>query len=664
MMPSRYNALLAVLALAAFAAMATFAARHNGITFDEPAHVTAGRAYWHAHDYRFQPENGLLPQRLEGLPATVGNTPFPAATQMAWREADVWGVARAYLFGPGVDAMEIIFPARLVSVALGVLLLALAWRWSASIWGERGGLATLALGAFCPHLLAHGSLATSDVAAALGFTAALLAWWRLLHRVTPTRLAAAAVATTFVALSKYSAVLLAPIVIALAVLRLARRASLPVTVGTRGRRVDGAARAAVLGGALVLVALVTWAGIWAGYGFRYSAAPAGDEARFAMPWSEVLIEQPRRSGSVMADGVTASDTVELRPGAVQHAVRFARAHRLLPEAYLYGLAFVDRFSRHRLAYFAGEFRERGWLEFFPAAFLLKTTLPALALVVLAWLAWSRHPRRARTAYRLAPLAALTVVYWAAAIASHLNIGHRHLLPLYPALYIFCGAVAALGWRRWGALAMVLLAWHVADSLAVRPHYLTFFNGLAGGPAGGHRFFVDSSLDWGQSLPELRRWLDANAGDARVYLSYFGSDEPARLGIRATRIGDGYFDHSGSRQVLPALEPGVYCIGATMLHRVYTSVRGPWSDGYEAEYRRLARWVIEQQAKPLAEWRGSDGKSLDDVRRKLELARLEQLRFGRLCRTLERRTPDAVVANSVFVYRLTAAEIAHALRLEP
>lgn len=653
----------ALLTLVAFAVMAGLAARHSGITFDEPAHVTAGRAYWQAHDYRFQPENGLLPQRLEGLPAALAREPFPSDSD-AWRGADVWGVARAYLFGPGVDPMRIVFPARLVSVALGVLLLALAWRWSAALWGERGGLVTLVLGAFCPHLLAHGSLATSDLAAALGFTAALLAWWRLLHRVTPTRLAVAALATTFLALSKYSAALLAPIVVALAALRLARPAALPVRCAARMWRLRGASRAAALGGAALGVALLTWAGIWAGYGFRSSAAPEGREARFAMPWSEVLIERTRASGSVMADGVTARDEVELRPGIVQHAVRWARDHRVLPEAYLYGFAFVDRFSRHRLAYFAGEFRERGWVEFFPAAFLLKTTLPALGLVVLAWLAVARQSRRARLVYRLAPLAALTVVYWAAAIFSHLNIGHRHLLPLYPALYVFSGAVAALAWRRWGALALVLVGWHGVDSLAVRPHYLTFFNGLAGGPAGGHRFLVDSSLDWGQGLPDLRRWLDANAGSARVYLSYFGSDEPARFDLRATRIGDGYFDHAPSRQVLPALESGIYCVSATMLHRVYTQVRGPWSEGYETEYRRLARWVVAQQSKPLAEWRGPEGKPIDDVGRRLELARLEQLRFGRLCRHLERRTPDAVVANSVFVHRLSDAELELALRIEP
>lgn len=654
--------LAALLALAAFVLLAVWGARDNGITFDEPAHVAAGRAYWQASDYRFQPENGLLPQRLEALPAQLAGQPFPTRASLpeAWDRADVWGVARAYLFAPGADAEAVIFPARLVTVALGVLLLVLVWRWSASLWGERGGLVSLALAAFCPHLLAHGSLATSDLAAALGFTAALLAWWRLLHRVTPGRVAAAVAATTFLALAKFSVVLLVPVVAVLAILRLLRRAALPVSWGGRTRRLRGGARGAALALAALAVTLGAWVGIWAGFGFRYAAAPAGEAARFTFSWEEVLIEQPRREGSVMADGRSASDTVELRAGFVQHAVRWTRDHRLLPEAYLYGLAFVDRFSRHRLAYFAGEFRERGWREFFPAAFLLKSTVPALLLLPLAGLAWSRHPRGARLAYRLAPLAVFATVYWSAAISSHLNIGHRHLLPLYPALYLAGGCVAGLRWRGWSAVALALVASQAAAAWLTAPHYLTYFNRLAGGAAGGHRFLVDSSLDWGQGLPELKRWLDREAGEARVYLSYFGSDEPSRLGLRATRIGDGYFDHSAQRPVLPALEPGLYCVSATMLHRVYTSVRGPWTESYETEYRRLARWLGEQQGRADADWRDPDGRPLDREGRQLELARLEQLRFGRLCRYLERRAPDALVGGCILVYRLDAAEIVTAL----
>lgn len=660
MMTPRPNFLTALLALSIFAGLAVWSARENGITFDEPAHVTAGRAYWQTHDYRLQPENGLLPQRLEGLPAQLTDLPFPTSDSAAWRSADVWGVARAYLFAPGHDAMNVILPARLMMIALGVMLLVLLWRWSAGLWGEPGGLVTLGLAAFCPHLQAHSSLATSDIAAALGFTAALLAWWRLLHRISPVRLLIAAGATTFLALSKYSVVLLAPVLVLLIALRLARPAELWIQFGQHVRRVAGYRRAIWLGGAALVVTLVTWIGIWAGYGFRYSASATSEPARFAFSWNEVLIEQPRREGSVMADGVSASDQVELRAGLVQHTVRWARDHRLLPEAYLYGVAFVDRFSRHRLAYFAGEFRERGWREFFPAAFLLKTTLPALLVLPLAALGWHRHRRRDRLTYRVAPILIFAAIYWAAAIFSSLNIGHRHLLPVYPAFYLVAGAVALLPWRRISVLALALVGWQAVDAFAVAPHQLTFFNLLAGGPNGGHRFFVDSSLDWGQGLPALRRWLGAHAGDARVYLSYFGSDDPERLGLHATRIGDAYFDHRANRPVLPALEPGLYCVSATMLHRVYTSVRGPWTEGYELEYRRLATWLDAQSAKPASEWRDLTGAPLDARGRALELARLEQLRFGRLCRYLERRAPDAVVAHSVFIYRLNGAELATAL----
>ncbi|MBA4137609.1 MAG: hypothetical protein C0518_09860 [Opitutus sp.] len=548
-------------------------------------------------------------------------------------------------------------------VLLGVALLLLLGRWAASLWGERGALLTLGLAAFCPHLLAHGTLVTSDLAATLGFTAALAAWWRMLHAVTPARVAAAGLATALLALSKFSAVLLAPVVVLLLALRLVRRTALPVKFGRRRQLPVGGRRIAPLGLATLAAAGIAWLGVWAGYGFRYSADPTDRTAQFAQPWAEVLIEQPRLAGSTMADGSLPADAVELRPGIVQKFVRWARGHELLPEAYLYGLAFTDRFSRHRLAYFAGEYRERGWREFFPAAFALKTTLPALALAALGLLAVGRHPRRARLLYRVSPLLVFAGVYGAFALTTNLNIGHRHLLPLYPALYLLAGAAVHFSRRRMAAVLIAVLAlWHAAESWRVRPHYLTYFNQLAGGPTGGHRYFVDSSLDWGQGLPDLRDWLAANARGERVYLSYFGSDDPARLGINATRLGDHYFDYSPQRLVLPPLENGVYCISATMLHRVYTQVRGPWSDSYENEYRRLVAWRSAAEAQPPGARRNADGRPLDAAGWRSELTRLEQLRFGRLCRHLAQQAPDATVANIFFVYRLDATELQRALEV--
>lgn len=659
-MSPRLYRIFAALLLAAFAWLALGQTERVGLTFDEPAHLAAGRAYNATGDFRLHAENGLLPQRWAALAEAWTDVPAPEFSGPAWESGDVWGVARAWLFAPGRNTMAIVGPARAMIALLALALLGVIWRWSATLWGERGGLLTLALAAFCPHLLAHGALVTSDTATALGFVVALLAWWRLLHRVTPGRVLAAGAATAFVALSKFSGVLLAPVVFVLIVVRLARGGGLVVAGGGWRIRTRGLRRVAWLGGAALAAVLVGWIGVWAGYDFRYAATPDGGEARFAQSWDEVLLTTPRTGGSVMADG-TRPDPVELRAGVVQGFVRRAREAKLLPEAWLYGLAFTDRFSRHRLAYFAGEVRERGWAVFFPAAFALKTTLPALALAVLAALAVARHRRARSLAYRLAPLGVFAAIYGGFALASSLNIGHRHLLPLYPLLYVFAGAALVSARSRFSlALVLALAGWQAVEAWRVRPHYLTYFNALAGGPQRGHRFLVDSSLDWGQGLPDLQRWLVAHAGDRRVYLSYFGSDDPVHAGIRATRIGDLYFDHAPVRAVLPALEPGLYCVSATMLHRVYTQVRGPWTESYETEYRRLVAWLPGALAQTPTERRDAAGLPLDEAGWIAELTRLEQLRFGRLCHWLERRRPDAVVANSIFIHTLDAAELQAAL----
>ncbi len=52
----------------------------------------------------------------------------------------------------------------------------------------------------------------------------------------------------------------------------------------------------------------------------------------------------------------------------------------------------------------------------------------------------------------------------------------------------------------------------------------------------HLKISDSNLDWGQALPQVREWVDVNAGDRPVYLKYFGT--PHRMTTRVERyVGD-------------------------------------------------------------------------------------------------------------------------------
>jgi hypothetical protein len=163
-----------------------------------------------------------------------------------------------------------------------------------------------------------------------------------------------------------------------------------------------------------------------------------------------------------------------------------------------------------------------------------------------------------------------LVYAAVSLALGPQIGHRHLLPLYPFLFVAAGDAAArlAVWRRptGAVLVGVLGLWYALGTLLVHPHHLAYFNEVAGGPANGWRQLVDSNLDWGQDLKRLRHWMDEH-GVARVKLSYFGSADPAYYGIEADFL-PGYMAPRPAR-VTREIHPGdLVAVSATNLQGVY------------------------------------------------------------------------------------------------
>lgn len=668
----RTGLMMLILALCGLHAwMAASVSRVFSTTADEIVHLTSGYAYWTEQDYRFQPENGNFPQRWAALPLLAQNLRFPEKLGSDWQTADTWRLGHDFFYKQGNDLPAMLAMGRAMVAILSALLCLLIFCWARDLFGLHAGLIALLLAVFSPNLLAHGGLITSDTAAALGFTVAVLAWWRLLHRPNFGRLIIAGCCVGLLALSKYSVVLFAPISVLLIAIRLTRPRPLRMTAGrhttvfTRWRRITAAL------GLLVATAVICAAVIWAAYGFRYQAAPTPsaatiDQLDFNRPWNAVLLQVPPLSSPlILADGSSANPgDIDHTPGPLQHIISWTRDHRLLPEAWLYGLAFVEINARGRLAYFAGEYSMTGWRAFFPTAFAVKTTLPTLGLIALGVTALAVSGRRRRVwIYRTAPLLVLLGVYWAFSIQSHLNIGHRHLLPIYPACFILAAGCTLFipKPKIWGVIILLLLAWHGREALATRPDYLAYFNQIAGGPEKAHRLFVDSSLDWGQDLPRLHQWLNHNAKGEKIFLSYFGSGSPRHEGIdTAIRVGDGYFDWY-TRPTPPPLTGGVYCISATMFRRVYTHVRGPWSISYENTYQRMLKWLRHINSRPPGTpITDLDGSILtqDVINDKLMIG--EHLMFGRLCHFLQLREPDARAGYSFLIYRLTDEDVAFAL----
>src|SRR3954464_15477991 len=116
------------------------------------------------------------------------------------------------------------------------------------------------------------------------------------------------------------------------------------------------------------------------------------------------------------------------------------------------------------------------------------------------------------------------------MAAGINIGIRHILCVYPFLYIAAAAILVrLPARRFGQYALVALAGlQTVEAAVISPYYLAYFNPLAGGPSNGPKYVVDSNIDWGQDIKKLHKWLHAH-GTNRAWMAYFGNALPGYYG---------------------------------------------------------------------------------------------------------------------------------------
>ena len=264
--------------LALYYVMAVTAASQKSMTFDEMAHLTGGYTYWAFNDYRLHPENGNWPQRLGALRAVLGRASFPRLDQAAWTSSNVYVIGDQFLYFSGNDADTMLARSRAVMALVGVALGALVYAWARRLVSPAGAWVSLILFVFSPTFLAHGALVTSDMTAALFFTAAAGAIWIALHRVTPLTVFGAAVLVAGCLLSKLSGPILAPIAIAMLAVRMIGRRPLVVALG--GRAVDVRSRAqqlAILLGVFAVFALIAWSLVWA------SSASATRRSRPRLP---------------------------------------------------------------------------------------------------------------------------------------------------------------------------------------------------------------------------------------------------------------------------------------------------------------------------------------------------------------------------------------------
>jgi 4-amino-4-deoxy-L-arabinose transferase-like glycosyltransferase len=466
-------AVAALLAQMAFAMVVT--AVQQTPTIDEPVYVGTAVVYQQLHTVAYNPEHPPLGKQIIGLGLAFAHPRLPVTMPVPSVPKGETALGKAVLYGAGNDPYRMMLAARLPMIVLTLLFGLVVFAFAKDLAGAGAGLLALALYAFSPDLITHGSLATLDVPAA-GFVATA-AWllWRARDR--PGRyLPLAALATGAALATRMSTLAVLPVLVLLAVL----------AVWLRERS-------------------------WKGLGQAVAAAAGMTALAVAVVWGSYLAVNPHLPA---VPGVPSN-------GSLLRLLPF-------PRAYVDGIRIQFHLEAKQYGGFLlGRSYQGSRWYYLPIALLVKMPLGMLALWAAGGITLLLKVRAAAL-YVLLPSALLLVV----AMTGARDYGTRYVIVLPMLLAVAAGTVLTLRWKWAPAVAAALVAFVAVSSVRTFPYYLPYSNEAFGGPSKTYLRLHDSNVDWGQDLGRLADRLRERYPGQRVWLVYKGSGVPAAYGIVA------------------------------------------------------------------------------------------------------------------------------------
>ena len=536
-------ALLTAMLLAFFVVSLVLLSR-KGLFIDDSMHMPAGYSYLLTHDYRLNQEHPPLIKLLSGLGLWELHLYFPFESP-GWQQAATPGdpedgmvrIEEAFFESNAKQFERIAFYGRLPVLVIPLLLLLAAWWFTRQLFGPVPALISVFLLATEPNIAGNAIVVQNDVAAALALLLFVIAVKKFVTDARVIGALALGGALGLGLVTKYSLVVLVPvscvIVIACVMWRLIRKRS---SVG-----------AVVLSSFVVFV--TAYLILIACYAFHIDRIDANESSEIAN-WFYL-------------SGQTAE--------AFKRLLMWLPP--LLPRYFVSGIDMVVQDSRDgRPAFLLGQISDTGWWYYFPVAFALKTTIPFL-LASIGGFVWAVYQVLRRKCYAILYVMLPGVFYLALTMTSHLNIGVRHLLPMFPFAAIagagFVSAVIECGLKRSRGLGLAVAAVALVPCLVIAvsafPNYLTYFSPLAGGAARGWQMLSDSNVETGQEVKPLARYLKDH-GENRVTGIMVGGEFLKFYGIQADDF-PGWYDDEDSEDAAEPIKTEYIAIGAWYLSEI-------------------------------------------------------------------------------------------------
>lgn len=589
---SRHSSKIVILLLIIELFLGFFSLYNDSGTTDEVAHIPAGYAYLKFRDYRLNPEHPPLIKAYAALPLLFADLKFPLDLP-AYRDEinGQWETGWKFIYHSDNNPDLILTLSRLPVLLLSLLLGFFVYSWTAKTLNKKTGLVALFFYVFSPNILAHSRLVTTDLGFAATFFITIYFFHQFLKRPSWKSLVLTGVFFGLAQLSKFSNLILIPY-LALLLLSFSvfskERFDFPFFSPLKK---EWLRRLSFFVFSLIFIFVLGFVLVGMGYHL-------------------VSLHTPKEIFHAGIDQLLPGDYDLASIKNFLHAL--AKNPILRPYSwYLLGLEMVSLHLKYgHTTYFLGKVGHEGWWYYYPLSFLLKTPIPVLIMLFVSLILFFKDQiikrtksRNFRTYYQslkawlnenffefICWLAIIT--FFVVGLRSKLNIGLRHILPLYPFLHIlaaryfvriFSGALSKKNVLK-ASLAVFLLTWYLATNLFTFPHYLAYFNESIGGYKRGYKYSVDSNLDWGQDLKRLAFWVRENK-IKYLTIDYFGGSVPEHY------LGDKVLRWHSEQGIPPS---GYFAVSATYYQnsRYYKIKRG------QKDYS----WLDDQ--KPMANIGGS------------------------------------------------------------
>lgn len=449
-------------------------ALNESLTFDEIVHLQEGRNHWINHTFAVDPFNPPLVRELVTIPVILGADRLLAGD----RTADHY------------------LPGRMVSVVFGVVLLILVFVTAKKYSGPSAAIFSTLFLAVQPTLLAYDHYLGLDMGTALFVFVAYLALVRFVFSDNLLNLVYFGVAAGAAAASRVNTLLFIFLTIpAVSFFRYRKK--------TPGKFWQFRYR-------WILAGIIAAFTIWAAYFFRFGViiAARDDSNRIS---TKLLAEARKDNRRLLENLIILAEYRKIPLGDYLAVIKNN----------------IIRNGQATTFFFLGKNYPANRWYFLPANIFLKTPLPFWLLLFLAIRNLYRGKGQRKQFFIFAVPAAVIL---GVMCLSSATAWVRYALPVIPFLAIIAGNGVSKVKDAGGKLIILLLCfWSLAEVFSAYPHFITYANQLAGPGNTLYLSFNDSNLDWGQSLPDLARYLD-RVNPKVVSFSYFGRDNGDDYGL--------------------------------------------------------------------------------------------------------------------------------------